>query len=55
MFSTQEIQPLSRSLLKFATTLKHNVKDWIRQEIVDDDPYDEETSLFQPMTLSKGR
>lgn len=47
MISIQAFQPLSRSLLKSVMTLRQNVKDWIRQEIVDDDPYDQEVSLVQ--------
>lgn len=33
-------------------TFRQNVKDWIRQEIVDDDPYDQE-SLVQWMAKSQ--
>lgn len=43
MISIQEFQPLSRSLLRSVMTLRQNVKDWIRQEIVDDDPCDQES------------
>lgn len=49
MISIQAFQPLSRSLLRSVMTLRQNVKDWIRQEIVDDDPYDQEVSLVQWM------
>lgn len=44
MFSTQDFQPSKAITLKFVgmLSLKRRVQDWIRQEIVDDDPYDEE-------------
>ena len=42
---TQEIFKQIRSSAKFTEvfTLWQGVQEWIRQEIVDDDPYDEET------------
>ena len=41
----QEIFQQTRSPAKFTEvfTLWQGVQEWIRQEIVDDDPYDEET------------
>lgn len=38
-----------RLLLKFAETCQHSLKDWIRREVIDDDPYDEEALLIQKM------
>ena len=42
---TQEIFKQRRSSAKFTevSALWQGVQEWIRQEIVDDDPYDEET------------
>lgn len=49
MVPVQELQLHVRSLLRFAVTLQHSVKDWIHREVIDYDPYDEEALWVQRM------
>jgi len=43
MISTQVFNQFSLRKLALVRSIKHNVQEWIRKEIVDDDPYDQET------------
>jgi hypothetical protein len=43
MLSTQAFNQFSLTIIALVHSLQYNVQEWIRQEIVDDDPYDQET------------
>ncbi len=43
MISTQAFNHISFQILAVVHSMQHNVQEWIRKEIVDDDPYDQET------------
>jgi hypothetical protein len=42
MLSTQVFNQVSLTILALVHSLQYNVQEWIRQEIVDDDPYEQE-------------
>lgn len=43
MISTQFFNQIFLQIFAVAHSMQHNVQEWIRKEIVDDDPYDQET------------
>ncbi len=46
MLSTQVFNQFSLTIFALVHSLQYNVQEWIRQEIVDDDPYEQE--MFFP-------
>lgn len=47
MISTQVFSQFFLAKSTVVRSLKHNVQEWIRKEIVDDDPYEQEAFLFK--------
>jgi len=43
MLSTQVFNQFSLRIFALVHSLQYNVQEWIRKEIVDDDPYEQET------------
>ena len=43
----QQHLPLRYDLMRLTVVLRQSLTEWIRQEIVDDDPYDEQASLVE--------
>ena len=46
MLYTQAFDQLSLTIFALVHSLQYNVQEWIRKEIVDDDPYEQE--MFFP-------
>ena len=46
MLSTQVFNQFSLTIFALVHSLQYNVQEWIRKEIVDDDPYEQE--MFFP-------
>lgn len=53
MVFTQLYKQCSRLMTEMVdiSLLQHSLQEWIRKEIVDDDPYDKEQSIFTQIAL----